>query len=123
MSSNRRIKSAFAHNRIVFRSVSSASVNEGDSPIMEVGTFYFEVVATNGATFATHVKAADLDTAKQFIANFPNVARWNHIQKSEIPADMRLGEPHFAVQGTAAVDFSLPPTPDFEIVSVGYKPQ
>ena len=64
----------------------------------ELQIFYFRVIATNHASFATHIKAPDLKTAEQFLAEYPEAVSWTHVDESEIPADVKakLGEPHIA---------------------------
>jgi hypothetical protein len=54
----------------------------------ETNDFYFEVLADNHARFAAKVKATDLKSATQYIANYPRVTTWEQIDKSQIPDDM-----------------------------------
>jgi hypothetical protein len=53
--------------------------------------FYFRVKATNGGSFATHVKAKDLKKAQEFISSDPNVVSWEDVAEDEIPANVRAG--------------------------------
>lgn len=53
--------------------------------------FYFRVKGTNAGSFATHVEAADLNTAQEFISSYPHVVSWEDVTEDEIPANVRAG--------------------------------